>query len=83
MTRRGAVLTADANDLLDLIIEMTAFAADAGVFYTVSGTSALGSKKSALLRKPEFSAAPEMTPIQFAAEQAEVWVAEGMSGNAD
>lgn len=85
MTRRAAVLTDEANDLLDLIIEMTAFAAASGVYYPEDASEHRTTRPvpRVLRKSAEFVAAPELSPIQFAAEQAEAWVAEGMSVNGD
>lgn len=75
MTRAAAVLAADANDLLTLVMQYTAFAANRGLITEKDVyTSGVRERKA-----PEFTAAPELTPIQLAEKQAEAWMIEGMA----
>lgn len=78
--RRVNILSDYSNDLLDLIIEYTAFAAQQGVYDPEKGP--VKKRKPGKKKKPEFSTAyapaPALSPYEATEAQAEAWMEKQM-----
>lgn len=83
-SRRVNILSDYSNDLLDLIIEYTAFAAQQGVYDAEHGPVHFPKpwKKKGKKKKPEFSSPytpyPGPSPYEATEAQAEAWMTKKM-----
>lgn len=81
-SRRVNILSDYSNDLLDLIIEYTAFAAQQGVYDAEHGPVRFPKPKKGKKKKPEFSSPytpyPGPSPYEATEAQAEAWMTKKM-----